>query len=87
MKINLRWLVQAVAFIGCIYFFMRIWNASKIMIAGSSSNLIELTLYTLLFLLCFFVMAVTSYLKQKQNGTLKNPIPFFERLLSKLGLA
>ena len=25
-------------------------------------------------------------LKQKFNGTLKNPIPFFEKLLSKLGL-
>jgi DMSO/TMAO reductase YedYZ heme-binding membrane subunit len=84
MKINLRWLVQAAAFIGCIYFFMQIWNASKIMFAGGSGNFIALSLYALLFLVCFFVMAVTSYLKQKQNGALKNPISLFEKLLSSL---
>lgn len=87
MKINLRWLVQAIAFIGCIYFFMKIWNASKQIFVGASSDFIAMTLYVLLFLLCFFLMAVTSYLKQKHNGTLKNSIPFFEKLLSKLGLA
>ena len=86
MKINLRWLVQAMAFIGCIYFFMKIWNASKQMIVGASSNFVAMTLYALLFLLCFFVMAITSYLKQKHNGTLKNAIPCFEKLLSKFGL-
>jgi hypothetical protein len=81
MNINLRWVVQALAFMGCIYFFMKIWNISKELLVGSSSEIFALTLYVLLFLLCFFVMAVTSYLKQKLNGTLKNPIPFFEKLL------
>ena len=88
MKINARWLVQALAFIGCIYFFLNIWNKSKEILASSSTGdwfLIGVNL--LLFLACFFVMAVTSYLKQKHNGTLKNPIPFFEKLLSRLGLA
>ncbi len=84
MKINLRWLVQAVAFIGCIYFFMKIWNASKLMFVGAAGNFIALTLYALLFFVCFFLMAITSYLKQKHNGTLKNSIPFFEKLLSPL---
>ncbi len=84
MKINLRWLVQAIAFIGCIYFFMKIWSASKQIFVGASSDFVTMTLYALLFLLCFFVMAITSYLKQKHNGTLKNSILFFEKLLSPL---
>ena len=37
-----------------------------------------------LFLVCFFVMALTSYLKQKFNGTLKNKISFFEKLIARL---
>jgi len=87
MNINLRWIVQALAFIGCIFFFLKVWNTSKQVLAGpSGGEVIAMTLYALLFLVCFFVMAVTSYLKQKHNGTLKNPIPFFEKLLSKFGL-
>jgi hypothetical protein len=84
MKINLRWLVQAMAFIGCIYFFMKIWNGSKQIIAGVANDVVGITIYVLLFFVCFFLMAITSYLKQKHNGTLKNSIPFFEKLLSPL---
>ncbi len=87
MKINLRWAVQAIAFIGCIFFFLKIWNKSKELLTGfATSDLLLVGIYGLLFLVCFFLMAVTSYLKQKFNGTLKNPIPFFEKLLSKLGV-
>ena len=84
MKINLRWIVQALAFIGCIVFFIKIWNTSKELLAGlDASYLILIGIYGVLFLACFFLMAVTSYLKQKFNGTLKNQIPLFEKLLSR----
>ncbi len=87
MKINFRWLVQALAFIGCIFFFLKIWNKSKeLLTAFTTSDLILFGIYGALFLVCFLLMAVTSYLKQKFNGTLKNPIPFFEKLLSKFGV-
>ncbi len=87
MKINLRWLVQAMAFIGCIFFFLKIWNKSKELLTGfEDSDLLLIGIYGVLFLVCFFLMAVTSYLKQKFSGTLKNQIPLFEKLLSKLGL-
>ncbi len=87
MKINLRWVVQAFAFVGCIFFFLKIWNTSKELLTRvTASDLLLIGIYGVLFLVCFFLMAVTSYLKQKFNGTLKNPIPFFEKLLSKLGL-
>ena len=87
MKINLRWAIQALAFIGCIYFFLQVWEGSKqLIIQFSAVQLITLSVYVLLFLICFFLMAVTSYLKQKLNGTLKNPIPFFEKLLASFRL-
>lgn len=89
MVINLRWLVQALAFVGCIYAFMQIWDASKMLLVGGGEGRLWLGigLNALMFVFCFFLLTVTSYLKQKKNGTLKNPIPFFEKLLSKLGLA
>ncbi len=87
MKVNLRWVVQAAAFIGCIYFFMNAWNASKSWLLAGTNQALTVALNGGLFLVCFLVMAVTSYIKQKQNGTLKNPIAFFEKLLSKIGLA
>ncbi len=88
MKLNLRWLIQAVAFVGCIFFFIKIWDGSKALLSGGSGGgALLLGVYAGMFLVCFFVMAITSYLKQKVNGTLKNPIPFFEKLLSKIGLA
>lgn len=88
MKINLRWLIQAAAFVGCIFFFIRIWELSKqVLLRGANGNLLLAGIYAFLFLVCFFIMAVTSYLKQRNNGTLRNPIPLFEKLISKLRLA
>jgi DMSO/TMAO reductase YedYZ heme-binding membrane subunit len=85
MKMNIRWLVQAFAFIGSIFFFIRIWDKSKQLFESHSvSDFLILGVYGILFFVCLSIMAVTSYLKQKYNGTLKNPIPFFEKLLSKL---
>ncbi len=88
MKLNIRWQVQAFAFIGCLFFFMKIWHISKQLLVGKTlSDFLSIAIYGILFFICFFIMVVTSYLKQKNNGTLKNPIPFFEKLLSKSGLA
>jgi NAD/NADP transhydrogenase beta subunit len=88
MKIDVRWMVQAVAFIGCIFFFIKIWEKSKLFFERITlSDVLGLATYAILFLICFFIMAVTSYLKQRHNGTLKNQIPFFEKLISKFGLA
>lgn len=87
MRINFRWLVQAGAFIGCIFFFIKIWDKSKQWFDNhSSSDFLILGVYGVLFFVCFFIMAVTSYLKQKHSGALRNPIPFFEKILSKIGL-
>lgn len=87
MKIDYRWLAQAIAFVGCIYSFLQIWERSKQLFIGySGRDVLIIATHALLFLFCFFVMALTSYLKQKLSGTLKNSIPFFEKLISKLGL-
>lgn len=88
MKINLRWIVQAIAFLGAIWSFVRMLEASKLAMQGMASQALQsLFLYALLFLFCFFLLVLTSYLKQKRSGTLKNPIRLFERLLALLGLA
>lgn len=87
IQINYRWLLQAAAFIGCIYAFLQIWERSKRLIV--TFDLVEfllISVFGLLFLICFFLMAVTSYLKQKVNGTLKNPIPLFEKVIARYGL-
>ncbi len=83
-----RWAIQALAFVGCIYFFLKIWELSKIIVAGAETpNLIFMILYILAFMFCFFCLALTSYLKQKNNATLQNPILFFERLIELFGLS
>ncbi|MFQ5648700.1 MAG: hypothetical protein ACE5IY_02050 [bacterium] len=88
MKFSPRWLIQAAAFIGCIFFFLEIWQRSKqMLVSASTRDVWLLVLHGSLFLGCFFVMALTSYLKQRKNGTLENPLPFFEKVLAKMGLA
>lgn len=87
MKINLRWLIQAVAFVGCIYFFLQVWGLSKEYIFEAETKaLVFIFLNGALFLICFFVMALTSYLKQKFNSTLKNKIAFFEKLIARMDI-
>jgi len=64
------------------------WERSKQMLVETTgADVAVMFLYFVLFLFCFFVMGITSYLKQKNNGTLRNPIPFFEKVLARLGLA
>lgn len=85
MKINLRWIIQALAFVGCIYFFLQVWGLSKeYILKAETKALYFIFINGALFLVCFFVMALTSYLKQKFNDTLVNEIPLFEKLIARL---
>lgn len=87
MKINLRWIVQALAYVGAIWAFVQLWDLSKLaLITGIGGVLPKALLFVAAFSFCFFVLFVTSYLKQRQNGTLKNRIALFERLLNVLRL-
>jgi len=87
VKVDTRWIVQAAAYVGAIWAFVQMWEVSKVLLAGADAGAVRsLIAYAFLFLACFMVLAITSYLKQRRNGTLKNRIRFFERLLSILGL-
>jgi hypothetical protein len=81
-------MVQAASFVVAVWSFIQMWDLSKLLLTGAGSQGgLKLAAYGILFLLSFFVLGVTSYLKQRQNGTLKNRIGLFERVLSILGLA
>ena len=88
MKVNLRWLVQAISLMLGIYLFMRLFDTSKALILFYSTNalLAWLALF-LLFAVCFFLLLFTSYLKQRGNNTLKKRIAVFERMVVFFGLS
>jgi len=88
MKINLRWFVQAGALIFGIYFFKQLFERSKeLLFSFSAGSFLVWIIFFLLFGFCFFLLMFTSYLKERGNNTLKNPIVFFEKLVSLFGLA
>lgn len=88
IKLNLRWLIQALSLALSIVCFTIIFDASKALFEAPSSKLVVSLLgWALLFCFSFFVLMFTSYLKQRANFTLRNPIPLFERLVRGLGLA
>ncbi len=87
MKINLRWLIQAISLILGIYFFKLLFDNSKILFASFSTSILLTWLgYFFLFVLCFFLLLFTSYLKERGGNTLKHRIVFFERLVTLLNL-
>ena len=87
IKLNLRWLVQALALILSIASFTRIFNFSKILVANfSSGQLLPFLFWVCLFLFAFFLLMFTSYLKQRANFTLRNRVKLFERLVHALHL-
>ncbi len=87
IKINYRWLLQALAFIGCIFAFLQIWELSKqLQVTLSLAAVLRTMAFSVLFFFCFFLMALTSYLKQKVNGTLKNQLAFFEKVIDRFNL-
>jgi len=88
IKLNYRWLLQALAFVGCIFSFLQMWELSKQLLTGAANfSIVSLIAYLVLFVICFFLMALTSYLKQQLSGTLKNRIALFEKIVDKFHLA
>lgn len=87
IKLNLRWLIQALSLALSIVCFTIIFDASKALFEAPSLKLVVSLLgWALLFGFSFFVLMFTSYLKQRANFTLRNQIPLFERLVRGLGL-
>lgn len=87
MKFSLRWLVQAAALLGGIYFFKQLFDASKLLIVQYlTGTLLECAVFFFLFFCCFFLLLFTSYLKERGTHTLKNPIRSLEVLVGWLGL-
>jgi hypothetical protein len=87
IRLNWRWVVQAVALIAGIYFFMRAFDASKSLVVDFSFNVIlTWAVWLLLFSFCFFALMFTSYLKERGSGTLRRRITVFEKLVAALRL-
>lgn len=87
IKINLRWLIQAAALALGILALTRAFDLSKSLFFASDHRAWLPMLGWLLMLgLSFFLLMFTSYLKQRANDTLRNPIAMFERLVVSLGL-
>jgi len=88
IRVNWRWLVQALALMAGIYFFKRAFDTGKALAANFSTNGMLLTWsgWVLLFALCFFALMFTSYLKERGGNTLKNRIAIFEKLVVLLHL-
>ena len=87
IKLNIRWFIQALSLVLSIVAFSKSFELSKhIFVAFSQGTVIQLTLWVALFLFSFFMLMLTSYLKQRGNATLQKPIVFFEKLLRFLKL-
>ncbi|MDZ7359851.1 MAG: hypothetical protein ONB46_03865 [candidate division KSB1 bacterium] len=87
IRLNWRWAVQALALIAGIYFFMRAFDTSKLLLVDFSfTSILNLAVWFLLFSLCFFALMFTSYLKERGSGTLRKRIAFFEKLVAALHL-
>jgi hypothetical protein len=87
IHLNWRWVVQALALIAGIYFFMRAFDTSKALLFNFSLNVIlSWAIWVLLFSFCFFALMFTSYLKERGSGTLRKRIAIFEKLVVALHL-
>jgi len=87
IRLNWRWGVQALALIAGIYFFMRAFDTSKLLLSDFSFNVILIWIvWVLLFAFCFFALMFTSYLKERGGDTLRKRIAMFEKLVAALHL-
>lgn len=87
IKINLRWLVQAAALVLGILAFTRAFDLSKsLFVASDYRTWLPMLGWLLMLGLSLFLLMFTSYLKQRANDTLRNPINMFECLVVRLGL-
>ncbi|MDZ7343875.1 MAG: hypothetical protein ONA90_05115, partial [candidate division KSB1 bacterium] len=75
IRLNWRWMVQGLALIAGIFFFMRAFNTSKTLwMSFSWLGLGGLAAWILLFGCCFAVLLFTSYLKERGTRTLRHRI-------------
>lgn len=82
IRINWRWAVQALALVAGIYFFKQAFDSSKMLAANFSANSIGAwSIWVLLFFLCFIVLMVTSYIKERGSNALRHRIAIFEKLV------
>jgi len=87
IRLNWRWVVQALALIAGIYFFKLAFDSSKSVLANFSMRpMLSLVLFIFLFSFCFFALMFTSYLKERGNGTLRKRMAVFEKLVNVLHL-
>jgi len=87
IRMNWRWVVQALVLMAGIYFFKRAFDTGKALAANfSTSGIPGWSVWVLLFALCFFALMFTSYLKERGGNTLKNRIAVFEKLVVLLHL-
>jgi len=87
IKLNLRWLVQALALLVSIACFSILFEASKALFHQPSGKMIAVMVgWFLLFGLSFMLLLFTSYLKQRANFTLRRRLASFERLVRLLHL-
>ncbi|MGH7492717.1 MAG: hypothetical protein ACREOO_10015 [bacterium] len=87
IKLNFRWMVQALALILSIASFTKIFNSSKTLLLGfAGEKLLPFLFWAILFLFAFFLLMFTSYLKQRANFTLRNRVGSFEKLIHALHL-
>ena len=87
IRMNWRWVIQALALIAGIYFFKLAFDMGKALATEfSTSCLFVMSVGIVLFALCFFALMFTSYLKERGGNTLKNRIAMFEKLVVLLRL-
>lgn len=87
IRLNWRWVVQALALIAGIYFFMRAFDTSKTLLFNFSlRTILSWSVWVLLFSFCFLALMFTSYLKERGSGTLRKRIAIFEKLVVTLHL-
>jgi len=87
IKINLRWLAQALALVFGIVCVTRLFDSSRALFVELSAGSIFNSLMWLVLLgLSLTTLAFTSYLKQRANFTLRHRLFWFERMISLLRL-
>ncbi len=87
IRLNWRWMVQALALIAGIYFFKLAFDNSKVLLINFSPHtLLSWCVWVFLFAVCFFALMFTSYLKERGSGTLRKRIAIFEKLVATLHL-
>jgi hypothetical protein len=87
IRMNFRWVIQAVSLVLGIFFFMRAFDTSKtLLVSFSFRSLASWIGWVLLFVVSFFALMFTSYLKERGNRTLQKQIVLFENLVKRLRL-